>query len=82
MTTSSNTLIDHVYTNDLINKLTPVVIIDDITDHFPTFLRVSSSFIAGGLMCFMSSVPHLDKDMSSDFKFYLAVGPLLSWNDS
>jgi len=27
----------------------------------------------GGLMCFLSSLPHLDKDMSADFRFYLAL---------
>ena len=40
---SSQTLIDHIYTNDLMNKLTPIVAIDDTTDHFPTYLRISSS---------------------------------------
>ena len=43
ITMSSHTLIDHIYTNDLVNKITPVIIINDITDHFPTYLNISSS---------------------------------------
>ena len=39
---SSHTLIDHIYTNDLINKITPAIIIDDISDHFPTLISVRS----------------------------------------
>jgi hypothetical protein len=43
VTMSSHTLIDHIYTNDLVNKISPVIIIDDITDHFPTYISISSS---------------------------------------
>ena len=43
VTTHSHTLIDHIYTNDLTNSIAPIIIIDDITDHFPTYLHISSS---------------------------------------
>ena len=31
----TSTLIDHIYTNDVTNKITPGIIIADISDHLP-----------------------------------------------
>ena len=42
LTTSSHTLIDHIYTNDLNNVITPAIIIDDISDHYPTLISIKS----------------------------------------
>ena len=42
VTMSSFSLIDHIYTNDLIHKLTPSIILSDISDHFPTFLSINT----------------------------------------
>ena len=35
------TLIDHIYTNDILSKSTSGIIITDVADHFGTFYVVS-----------------------------------------
>ena len=37
ITTSTFSLIDHIYTNDVIHELQPGIILSDVSDHFPTF---------------------------------------------
>jgi hypothetical protein len=38
---SSATLIDHIYTNDMLSKSTSGIVITDVADHFGTFHLVS-----------------------------------------
>ena len=40
---TSGTLIDHLYSNNLLNALTPHVLITDISDHFPTLLLIDKT---------------------------------------
>ena len=39
---NSASLVDHLYTNDPVNKLTPGIIVTDMSDHLPLFLKVST----------------------------------------
>ena len=43
VTNTSATLIDHIYSNDASNPLTPGIIASDTSDHFPTFLKIKNS---------------------------------------
>ena len=43
VTNTSATLIDHIYSNDATNPLTPGIIASDTSDHFPTFLKIKNS---------------------------------------
>jgi len=42
ITTTSSTLIDHIYTNLPATKLTPGIIINDLSDHLPVFVSFKS----------------------------------------
>jgi len=42
ITTTSRTLIDHIYTNLPARKLTPGILINDLSDHLPVFLSIKS----------------------------------------
>ena len=46
ITSDVTSLVDHVYSNDPTNKLTPGIIIADMTDHLPIYLKVSSPYDA------------------------------------
>ena len=37
---SRSSLLDHIYTNDCKNNITPGIIVSDTSDHFPIFLKV------------------------------------------
>ena len=37
---SRSSLLDHIYTNDCKNSITPNIIVSDISDHFPIFLKL------------------------------------------
>ena len=39
---NSASLVDHLYTNDPVNKFTPGIIVTDMSDHLPLFLKVST----------------------------------------
>jgi len=43
ITTTSSTLIDHIYTNLPATKLTPGILINDLSDHLPVFVSVKSN---------------------------------------
>jgi len=44
ITSSSATLIDHMYSNNLLNILTPfILLIEDISDHFPVILLLNNT---------------------------------------
>ena len=45
MTTHSATLIDHIYTNNSQNHITAGILIDDISDHLPTFILIETKNI-------------------------------------
>ena len=42
ITTTSSTLIDHIYTNMPATKLTPGILINDLSDHLPVFVSINS----------------------------------------
>lgn len=42
ITSGSATIIDHIYTNDFENTITPGILITDVSDHLPTFVKISS----------------------------------------
>jgi len=42
ITTTSSTLIDHIYTNLPARKLTPGILINDLSDHLPVFVSIRS----------------------------------------
>jgi len=42
ITTTSSTLIDHIYTNLPAIKLTPGILINDLSDHLPVFVSIKS----------------------------------------
>ena len=42
ITTTSSTLIDHIYTNFPATKLTPGILINDLSDHLPVFVSIKS----------------------------------------
>ena len=37
---SRSSLLDHIYTNDCKNSITPSILVTDTSDHFPTLLKV------------------------------------------
>ncbi len=43
VTTKSYSLIDHIFTNVLDSKITPGVLFNDITDHFPIFMILNNN---------------------------------------
>ena len=45
ITTHSATLIDHIYTNNSQNHITAGILIDDISDHLPTFVLIATKNI-------------------------------------
>ena len=45
ITTHSATLIDHIYTNNSQNHITAGILIDDISDHLPTFILIETKSI-------------------------------------
>ena len=45
ITTHSATLIDHIYTNNSQNHITAGILIDDISDHLPTFILIETKNI-------------------------------------
>ena len=42
ITNSSATILDHIYTNDYENTIVPGILITDVSDHLPTFAKISS----------------------------------------
>ena len=40
VTEDSSTLIDHIYTNDNVSQIIPGICTSDISDHFPTFIKI------------------------------------------
>jgi len=42
ITTTSSTLIDHIYTYLPATKLTPGILINDLSDHLPVFVSIKS----------------------------------------
>ena len=42
ITTTSSTLIDDIYTNLSATKLTPGILINDLSDHLPVFVSIKS----------------------------------------
>ena len=36
----SATAIDHIYTNNVIDEITPGIVLADTTDHLPVFIKV------------------------------------------
>ena len=38
----SATCLDHIYCNGYVNLLTPLILVDDISDHFPTCIKISN----------------------------------------
>jgi len=45
ITTTSSTLTDHIYTNLPATKLTPGIIINDLSDHLPVFVSIKSKYL-------------------------------------
>ena len=43
ITKNSASLVDHIYSNDALNKITPCIIVAEMSDHLPIFLKVSSA---------------------------------------
>ena len=42
ITTTSSTLLNHIYTNLPATKLTPGILINDLSDHLPVFVSIKS----------------------------------------
>ena len=41
ITKTSSTILDHFYTNELINNINCKIILSDITDHFQIFININ-----------------------------------------
>ena len=42
ITSGSATILDHIYTNDYESSITPGILVTDVSDHLPTFVKISS----------------------------------------
>ena len=78
VTNESNTLIDHIYTNDKIKDLNSGVIIDSFSDHFITFCSIKqdkAKYFSGPRFVFKRNFSDQNKQI---FKNYIST---LTWNN-